>query len=77
MKNLLLLLALSLSLTSRVAAQSIRFERDSLRQVFGRGRQQNKPVFVLVAAPPTAADLPVALRNQYQRSGLSAPGMVA
>jgi len=77
MKNLLLLLALSLSLTSRVAAQSIRFERDSLRQVFGRGRQQNKPVFVLVAAPPTAADLPVALRNQYQRSGLSAPAVVA
>lgn len=70
----LLLLAL-LGAPGRLPAQAIRFERDSLAQVFARARQQHKPVFVLLAAPPAPADLPPELRAARRASGLRAPAV--
>ncbi len=54
-------------------AQAIKFEKDSLSQVFTKAQQQNKPVFLLLAPPPPAANLPPALKAERSKSGLYAP----
>ncbi|MFC7670331.1 hypothetical protein ACFQT0_25420 [Hymenobacter humi] len=58
-------------------AQAIRFEKDSLPQVFARARQLNKPVFVLISSPPTPAASPGVLRKSGSESGLNAPAVAA
>jgi len=57
-------------------AQAIRFEKDSLRQVFAKARQQKKPVFLLLAPPPPPTNLPATLRAERSKSGLYAPAVV-
>jgi hypothetical protein len=60
----------------RLWAQSIHFEKDSLSQVFARARQQNKPVFLLIAPPAAPASLPSALKAERSKSGLYTPAVV-
>ena len=54
-------------------AQVIRFEKDSLPQVFAAAQRQNKPVLVVVLPPPPPANLPAALRQ----SALNSPAVAA
>ncbi|MCC3151566.1 hypothetical protein Q3A66_02165 [Hymenobacter sp. BT770] len=77
MKYFLLALLIILGAQSPVRAQRIRFEKDSLAQVFARARQLNKPVFVLLAPPPVSANTPAALQKMRNESGLNAPAVVA
>ncbi|QKG58092.1 hypothetical protein GKZ68_16560 [Hymenobacter sp. BRD128] len=56
-------------------AQAIHFEKDSLSQMFAKARQQNKPVFLLLAPPPPSASLPLALKAERSKSGLFAPAV--
>ena len=57
-------------------AQAIKFEKDSLNQVFAKAQRQNKPVFLLLAPPPPLATLPAALKAERSKSGLYAPAVV-
>ena len=72
MKIYLWLLA-ACATASGAHAQAIRFEKDSLTQVFATAQRQNKPVLVVVAAPPPPANLPGVPRQ----SGLTAPAVAA
>lgn len=56
-------------------AQTIKFEKDSLNQVFAKARQQNKPVFLLLAPPAPPANLPPAVKAERSKSGLYAPAV--
>jgi hypothetical protein len=76
MKHLLLLVGMLLGVQAKLYAQSIRFEKDSLSQVFAKARQQGKPVFLLFLPPPPAANLPAALKAERAKSGLYAPAVV-
>lgn len=58
-------------------AQGIRFEKDSLTQVFAKARQQNKPVLAVLSPPAPPADLPPALRKMRVESGINSPAVVA
>ncbi len=58
-------------------APRVHFEKDSLTQVYAKARQQNKPVLVVLAPPPSPADLPPALKKARRESGLNAPAVVA
>ena len=77
MKHLVLVLLAFWGAPSPARAQSIRFEKDSLTQVFARAGQQNKPVFVLFSPPPAPANTPAALKKMRSESGLNAPAVVA
>lgn len=72
MKTFLWLL-LAFATASSARAQAIRFEKDSLPQVFAAAQRQNKPVLVVVLPPPPPANLPGAGRQ----SGLNAPAVAA
>jgi hypothetical protein len=61
---------------SWLRAQAIHFEKDSLSQVFVKGQQQNKPVFLVFMPPPPAADLPPILKAERSKSGLYTPAVV-
>lgn len=56
-------------------AQTIKFEKDSLNQVFAKAQQQNKPVFLLLAPPAPPANLPPAVKAERSKSGLYAPAV--
>ena len=62
MKTYLWLLV-AFATVSGLHAQTIRFEKDSLAQVFDAAKRQNKPVLVVVAPPPPPASLPGALHQ--------------
>ncbi|MDB5235631.1 MAG: hypothetical protein JWR44_2624 [Hymenobacter sp.] len=51
-KTVFLVLISFLYVSSTLRAQGIRFEKDSLTQVFAKARQQSKPVFLLLSPPP-------------------------
>ena len=72
MKTYLWLLVAFATVTG-ARAQTIRFEKDSLTQVFDAAQRQHKPVLVVVAPPPPPANLPGMLRP----SGLNTPAVVA
>ena len=76
MKHVFLLVGLLLGVQANLHAQSIRFEKDSLKQVFAKARQQNKPVLVIVG-PPAGTTLPALPSGAPNKSGLSAPAVVA
>lgn len=65
-------LLLAFAMASGVHAQTIRFEKDSLTQVFEAAKHQHKPVLVVVAPPTPPANLPGMLRP----SGLNTPAVV-
>ena len=75
MKHGVLLLWGLLLLRVGAYAQAVHFEKDSLTQVLGRARQQNKPVFVLVAPPPPPPNLSKEQRKSRLESGLNAPAV--
>ncbi|RZL15517.1 MAG: hypothetical protein EOO62_03820 [Hymenobacter sp.] len=77
MKSILLITSLVLGSPAAIPAQSLHFEKDSLNQVFLKARQQNKPVLVILAPTTTAASLPVPRSGVPNKSGLSAPAIVA
>ncbi|OGX84456.1 hypothetical protein BEN47_16305 [Hymenobacter lapidarius] len=77
MKYCLLLCLAFFCVAPGVRAQSVRFEKDSLAQIFAKARQQNKPVFVLLALPPAPANLPDALKKSRNTSGLNAPAVAS
>jgi len=76
MKYLALIVLTFLGMRSELLAQSLHFEKDSLSQVFAKARQQNKPVLVIVTVPE-AAKLPPQRTGAPNKSGLSAPAVVA
>ncbi|MGI4736691.1 MAG: hypothetical protein ACRYG7_16075 [Janthinobacterium lividum] len=73
MKYVVLCFWIFWSTLGSLQAQAIKFEKDSLSQVFAKARQQNKPVFLLLASPPPPASLPAALKAERNKSGLYAP----
>ena len=75
MKHALLAFWVFWSALGSLRAQAVRFEKDSLSQVFAKARQQNKPVFLLLSPPPTPANLPAAIKAERNKSGLSAPAV--
>jgi hypothetical protein len=77
MKQVLLICSIFLTITGGLHAQGIRFEKDSLRQVFAQAKQQRKPVFVVLASPPPPANLSPQLREARNRSGLNDPKVAA
>lgn len=77
MKNVLLCCWVFWSALGAGRAQSIKFEKDSLTQVFANATRQNKPVFLLFMPPPAPAGLPAAVRTERTKSGLYAPAVVA
>jgi hypothetical protein len=77
MKQVLLICSIFLTITSGLHAQSIRFEKDSLRQVFAQAKQQQKPVLVVLASPPAPANLPAKLKEARSKSGLTDPAVAA
>ena len=76
MKYTFLFVLICWSVPGRLRAQAIHFEKDSLRQVFSKARQQNKPVFLLISPPPPPASLPPTLQAERSKSGLYAPAVV-
>jgi hypothetical protein len=77
MKYGLLLLLFCWGAQRQLAAQSIHFEKDSLRQVFAQAKQQHKLVFVLLAPPPPPTNLPPHLKEERSKSGLNTPALAA
>jgi tetratricopeptide (TPR) repeat protein len=77
MKQVLLICSIFLAITSGLHAQGIRFEKDSLRKVFAQAKQQNKPVFVVLASPPPPANLSPQLKEARNKSGLNDPAVAA
>ncbi|TPG63082.1 TlpA family protein disulfide reductase [Hymenobacter nivis] len=75
MKYIVLCLWIFWSALGPLRAQGIRFEKDSLTQVFAKAQQQNKPVFLLLSPPPAPANLPPAVRAERNKSGLNAPAV--
>lgn len=75
MKYTLLFIIFCWAVPGWLRAQAIHFEKDSLSQVFVKARQQNKPVFLLLAPPPPSASLPPALQAERSKSGLYAPAV--
>jgi hypothetical protein len=56
-------------------AQTIRFEKESLKVVFAKAKQQGKPVFLLLSSPPPSASLSPEMRKLRTESGLTAPAV--
>ncbi len=76
MKHISLLVGVLLSLQANLYAQSVRFEKDSVKQVFVKARQQNKPLLVIVG-PPAGISLPPLPNGAPNKSGLSTPAVAA
>lgn len=75
MKHVVLCFWVFWSALGSLRAQVIRFEKDSLGQVFAKARQQNKPVFLLLSPPPPPVNLPPAVKAERNKSGLYAPAV--
>ncbi|WP_324673250.1 hypothetical protein [Hymenobacter sp. GOD-10R] len=73
MKNGMLLLWGLLLLSVGTYAQGVHFEKDSLAQGLRRARQENKPVFVLVAPPALPPNASKELQKSRLEPGLNAP----
>jgi len=75
MKTILLLLS-AIAAFATAQAQELRLAPDSLRQVQAQARQQQKPLLVLIAPPPSPANLPKAIQKSRSQSGLNEPEVV-
>ncbi|MDJ0366211.1 tetratricopeptide repeat protein [Hymenobacter sp. H14-R3] len=58
-------------------AQVIKFEKDSVRQVFAQARRQHKPVLLIFSPPLTATGRPASTSAAGRPTGLQAPAVVA
>lgn len=76
MKYLVLVILAFLGMRSELLAQQIHFEKDSLRQVFAKAQQQQKPVLVVLAGPANDG-LPPLPSGAARPSGLTAPAVSA